>query len=277
MPKILVILFWLWVASSICIYISRAFRKVSTPKTEVDGDNAEHEELALDDPRRWSDTDQQDDAASDAKPATITPATQQTPEPAVEAPVLSDRVVPVDPAPESASISDVAARLEPVETPTTPPATPTSDADEIEPAVLAAMSPEHRAQIAQQSTAANGGLFDPAARSAVLQSTQSFETKPLAELLAGITMPADLIPSPSHDATEHSMVFVTTSAPAAQVAAELGAELERLGFDVTAQPPSGALATRDGSAVQVGLGAPEPADEEAASATPTVEVTLTAL
>lgn len=220
------IVFWFWLAGSLSIYAYRAYYKV-TGRSKVDpssgtesDDSTDEGELPRDSPERWTRLTDVTSAADHGE----TTSTSELPE-ASTTPDLP--------------VTEIAARLEPV-----------PDPGEIEPAVLAAMSPAERSRLstAAASTSNDGGLFDLATSA---EEQQGYDQAPLVDLLHGLSFPNELVPSVETAPTETHAAFCTSSASEGEVAAALAVELRRLGFVVTPLPPAGAMATRDGSAIEV--------------------------
>ncbi len=289
MPTPLVILFWIWLLISVAIYLSRLFKRASNKSTSdddgtggtggndaTDGD-APGDELPLDSPERWAPAaDSQTNAGASTaspemtSPTSASPAPQAAtpdikPEPAVAAALAEQALdepetspgspVPVQSSPTPVSsepalpVSELASRLEPL-----------VDESHIEPSVLQAMSPTQRAALGT-TAAATGGLFDPQTRAVVLDET-TYDHTPLRDLLAGIALPCDLLPTFRTASNDHYAIFTTTSATPPEVAAKVAAELERLGFEVSPRPPAGARAIRATSAVDVIVTMIEETDEK---------------
>ena len=104
-----------------------------------------------------------------------------------------------------------------------------------------------------------------------------YDHQPLTDLLTGIKLPCELLPSFKAASNEHYAVLTTTSASPGEVAAKVAAELERLGFEVTPRPPSGARAVRDTSAVDIVVSLIEPAADDANTEQAHVELEFTSL
>jgi hypothetical protein len=100
------------------------------------------------------------------------------------------------------------------------------------------------------------GLFAPSAA-----QTSSAEPGPasasgratVAELLSGVSMPCDLVPviDPDGVLDPYRVAFSTTTAPAAEVGAAVGDELERLGFSLRSLTANQVEATREGQRLTV--------------------------
>ena len=280
MPTPLVILFWIWLLVSVCIYLSRFFKRMSggAASEETEVDEREKDELPLDSPDRWNSAEQADDVSLEAQPSPE-PAVAQpgVAEPLVTEPAATEPAVtaalaeqaleepdasfpPEDSSKEGLPVSKLASRLEPL-----------VDESHIEPSVLSAMSPTQRAALGT-TAAASGGLFDPQVRATMLDDVE-YDHRPLTEILAGIALPCDLVPAFRAASNEHYAIFTTATAGAGEVAAKVAAELERLGFEVTPKPPSGARAIRETSAVDVVVSFIEESDDGA----PHVELEFTSL
>ncbi len=245
------IIFWIWLAGSLSIYAYRAyFRVTGKSQRQLSPENSESEagqtELPLDSPDRWL-TSQADDNEQIDQTEPVTDSSASDP---VES--NSSAELPV---------AKIAARLEPL-----------PDEDEIEPSVLAAMSPTERAQVtaAAASAPGGGGLFDLA----VIDHAPSiqYDHALLADLLLGVSLPNDLVPSVETDPSPTQAAFCTSSATEGQIAADLAVELRRLGFVVTPQPPAGALAIRDSSAIEVLITTAEQDEDDDSAPKVTVEI-----
>ncbi len=270
MPTPLVILFWIWLAISVGIYLARLFKRGGSTSNDAAADATDDAldgtaELPLDSPDRWTTPDSEPGADADAAsvadadpaqpaqptatPVPAAPAAQEQAvvselspdvslEPAVTA-ALAEQAVNAPAEASELPVAEVASRLEPL-----------VDESHIEPSVLSAMSPTQRAALGTTAAATTGGLFDPQVRATVLDQVE-FDHQPLRELLTGIKLPCELLPAFRAASNDHYAVFTTTSASPAEVAAQVAAELERLGFAVEPRPPAGARATRATSAVDV--------------------------
>ncbi len=285
MPAALVTLFWIWFAMSVCVYIYRAANR--KPKVEETETDTTTDELPLDSPERWApakpgdaETGVPQVAANEVAPAAETAADPASPEQAAEQatpepeaheivqPSVAAAATPPD-AGDRLPVSEIASRLDPLAT------DPLVTTAEIEPSVLAAMNPTQRASVGGAAAAqATGGLFDPQVRETHSSNNATFDHAPLSTLLSGIAMPCDLLPKVGPTTNDHHAVFATCSAAEGVVAAAVATELERLGFDVSPKPPSGAVATRDSSAVDIVVSAH---DAEAPEAGTEVQVEFTSL
>jgi hypothetical protein len=82
---------------------------------------------------------------------------------------------------------------------------------------------------------------------------------PVAELVAGIALPCDLVPLVTGDELDpHRAVFATTAHDATEVGAALADELERLGFSLRTVGDTEAVATRAGAELRVRIHDPGP-------------------
>jgi hypothetical protein len=94
-------------------------------------------------------------------------------------------------------------------------------------------------------------------------------TKPMAELVKGITLPCDLAPLVDHISRPgviESVAFVTEGIDSAEVGRALGEELRRLGYELQALDQTEALATRDGDRLKIAVH-PDPMTVERQGAT----------
>jgi len=88
----------------------------------------------------------------------------------------------------------------------------------------------------------------------------------VAELVEGIALPCDLLPVPADHLDPHSVAFATTGHAAAEVSDALVGELERLGFAVSPETETDAVARRGDAILRVtvradaGRGAPAGGD-----------------
>lgn len=84
--------------------------------------------------------------------------------------------------------------------------------------------------------------------------TDEAPRRPVSELLSGISLPCDLAPiTASTPPGPHLAAFGTTSHPPAEVGRRLGDELERLGFSLESTTATDLEARRDGEVLHVAL------------------------
>lgn len=119
---------------------------------------------------------------------------------------------------------------------------------------FAAMPANPPASAAPASASGRGGMFAGSSPVAPAPPRDGAAT-PVAEALAGIQMPCDLVPLMSADGSldPYHVDFVTTGVPAPTVGAALGDELERLGFSLTTTSEIQVVATKPGVQVTVTL------------------------
>jgi hypothetical protein len=73
----------------------------------------------------------------------------------------------------------------------------------------------------------------------------------VADLVAGIALPCDLVPLVDDDIDPHRAVFAATGHSTTEVGAALSGELERLGFTVSPAGAGEVVAEREGAALRV--------------------------
>ena len=126
-------------------------------------------------------------------------------------------------------------------------------ADEIHPAVLAAMRTDAAPDEVTEAPGTTGGLFARDGHQTVSLGTLA----PLAETLSGIEMPCDLVPvtelgpRPPRETHRERLVLMTTTTGAGEVASRTADELERLGLEVVATGPSSCVARRRDHSVEI--------------------------
>jgi hypothetical protein len=97
------------------------------------------------------------------------------------------------------------------------------------------------------------GLFAPSASSD--PAVHRASSKPIAELLRGISMPCDLVPviDPTAMDAQWRVAFSTRGVPPAEVGSKVGDELERLGYTLRSLNEAELQATRNDDVLTVRL------------------------
>jgi hypothetical protein len=226
---VLVAIFWLWLLAALGVYAYRIFRRITQgPKAAREARLAEAETTSPSVPSSLGNVP----LFPSAPPGAATPTAQG----------------PITVPPPAQAAADEAGARAP---------TPSAPTKKIAPTVSLSSSGE---AVVETPSPARTGFFaapsdtDPGAAMKAPVPEGGEARKPVAELVSGIKMPCDLVPIVGDGRLDpFHVTFLTTGFAPESVGAQVGDELERLGFSLSSASPTAIVATRDGHSLAVTL------------------------